>query len=159
MSATRVAAVVILLVGCRDPSRPEPEPLGARLSVWVPDQSAVLAHERISPSYSWHVVARDSASWRRLWEQAFHGWQPIPPRPSVEFDSSMVIMAVAAETDEVRLDSLVTHELGTRVFITKCWQLRPFGDPFQEPPGWAEFVRTPRMTLAATSTTVLQGCW
>jgi len=159
MSVARVTALVIFLVGCRGPSEPEPDPLGARLSVWLPADSDIVAHDQISPSYGWHAVARDSANWRYLWEHAFEGWQPIPPRPSVDFDSSMVIMVVAAETDDVRLDSLVAHELGTRVFVTRCWQVRPHGDPFQEPPGLAQFVRTPRVSLAATYTTVLRGCW
>lgn len=158
MSFVRWAGPLLLVLACRDSTGPAPDSLGARLSAWVPDSSAVLAHERVSPSLAWHLVARDTSGWRLLWEQAFEGWRPLPPRPTVNFDSSMVLLAVAAERDDVRLDSLVTFRLGTRVYLTKCWRVRGVGAP-SEPVGFGQFVRIPRASLAATHTTAIDACW
>lgn len=114
-------ALMLLVAGCRDEvTGPRPD-LGPRLSVWLPDSTAVLAHEDITGSgFDGHYVARDSGAYAALWDQAY-GWMN-QSRPAIDFTTEIVILVAASGTAGARvgLDSIVTHERGARAFTRFC---------------------------------------
>jgi len=116
------ACLAVVPAACREPvSYAGIEP-GPRLSAWLPDSAAVLAHETVSgvADTAWSVLG-DSASWAQLWSRLYGGRQPQPPLPLVDFSRYRVVVAAMGSRGssgyDVRVDSVVTYETGPVVYL------------------------------------------
>jgi hypothetical protein len=138
------ASAMVLAVGCREAARPvvgtiEP---GRRLSVWVPDSAAVLAHEYYSgiSGATWTVVD-DPQAWAALWDRLYLGQQPQPPLPYVDFGRYRVVVVGLGSRPsggfDIRIDSVVSYEMGLYVYVvatapgTNCVTTAAFTAPVQ----------------------------
>jgi hypothetical protein len=133
-------AMVLVCVGCGEPAGLSPD-LGERLSAWIPDSSAVLAYEDITGSgYTGHHVARDTATFNAIWQQAF-GWMN-QARPNIDFTTQMAVLVVGfgGAAARIRLDSVVTYVGGTRGFVSFC----DAGSPLAVEGHPGELVQAPR---------------
>lgn len=92
------AALVLLLAGCQDGTRAEPDRRAGGgsgdpipLTRLAQDSSAYTRHSGIgSPR---QAVVRDSAGWRQLWEEIHATVTPVPELPEVEVISSSCVPA------------------------------------------------------------------
>jgi hypothetical protein len=145
-------AIALVCIGCSEPAGLSPD-LGERLSAWVPDSSAVLAYEDITGSgFTGHHVARDTATFNAIWQQAF-GWMN-QARPSIDFTTQMAILVVAFQMG-VRLDSIVTYAEGTRGFVSVCHASTPAQVEWH--PG--QLVQAPRNEGMYFNTRDVGPCW
>ena len=143
-----------VMVSCSDPAAPDP--LGPRRTAWIPSASAVLAEANVTLSgYADHSVVRDSAAWRAMWNRALQADHPVPPLPTVNFDTSMVIMVVVPIASRVRVDSVVVYDLGSRAYVSSC----QIPSPLQVEVIPAEFVASPRSVSLEFDTRHVPKCW
>ena len=120
-----VASAIATAVGCHnwadrivvDTGTP-----GPRLFAWVPDSTAILAHEGVSGfADPTGAVLTDSASWAAAWDKIHAGRQPQPPCPNVDFDRYRVVLVGLGSRGssgfDIRVDSVVTYEMGPIVYL------------------------------------------
>lgn len=90
-SACLLTALALIVGGC-----------GSAPVTGVPADATVVPEDRVetlfSHSYSGiderrRQVIRESGTWADVWEQLHEGRSPVPERPAVDFDDSMVILA------------------------------------------------------------------
>ncbi len=141
------AVVVIALVACRNPEAPEP--LGARLSVFIPADSDRLGDDGSSLvlNYPDRLVVSDSAMWDFVWHDSFT-YYPEPARPSVDFGTYLVLVAVGGPGGDVTVDSVVQFASGARAYVSEVHLCGP------QQVSWVgfQFVRTPRVDVRAWQT-------
>jgi hypothetical protein len=148
-SAFALSWVAAALLACRESAAPEP--LGTRLSAWVPPDSATLIHDGTCCvlDYPARLVIQDSATWRRVWDTTVWIYSPPPLLPFVNFDSSEVLVAVSAiGQGDLWIDSLVQFERGARVYVSEyssCSNLQGGGVVFH-------MVRAPRFSVQSWRT-------
>jgi len=123
LAAIGAASALVAAMGCRDATSPTVIDLGARLSVWVPDSAAVLAHEDYSGfSTATRAVVADGQSWAGTWAQLYSGTQPKPPQPDIDFTKDCVIVAALGGRPTggfgINIDSIVGYNGGTVVYVT-----------------------------------------
>lgn len=98
--------------------------LEVRLSVWVPDSAATVAHEYYSGmELPARLAVTDAATWRAVWQQIYAKQQPQPDAPAVDFDETGVLVAALGERPsggfDIRIDSVVRFERRTVVYLTE----------------------------------------
>lgn len=123
-SLVRIAplASLALALGCQNASQP-PLNLGLRQAVWIPDAAATLAYEYYSGfGQPVRLAVADTSTWENVWAQLYRGRQPQPPLPAVDFKVERVVVASLGGRSSggyaIGIDSVVTYELGTVVYLT-----------------------------------------
>jgi hypothetical protein len=116
---------VALSLGCADASSPPGDgiALGTRLSAWVPDPSAALAHEYYSGFRdAAGLVIADSRSWEAAWARLYAGARPQPPLPAVDFRAERVVLVALGERNsggyDIRIDSVARFQRGSVTYVT-----------------------------------------
>ena len=138
------ARVVIALVACRSPEAPEP--VGARLSVFIPADSDRLGDDGTGfvLNYPDRLVVSDRATWAFVWHDSFGN----NPEPTVDFTTHLVLVAVGDVLRDVTIDSAVQFEKGSRAYVSEvhlCGSQQVAWSGFQ-------FVRAPRLDVRAWHT-------
>lgn len=90
MRSTRLAAVIVSLIGCTPAVGPQLPPGAEALTdatelVLREDYSGIVDRSRL--------VIRDGQAWSEFWNQAYSRQIPTPAVPSIDFGESMVIVA------------------------------------------------------------------
>lgn len=123
MRAALMACGLAAAVACRD-SGPTPPNLGVRVSSWVPDSAAVLAHQYVSGYTTAALdVVSDPDTWASVWDRVHQNLAPQPPRPGVDFGEDAVVLAAMGQRStggfDIRVDSVITFDGGAKVFVTE----------------------------------------
>lgn len=122
----RVLVVAIALsLGCADASAPPADgaAFGARVSTWLPDSTAAVAHEYYSGVVdAAGLVIADSQSWASTWDRVYAGRRPQPSLPSVDFRTERVLLAALGQRNsggyDIRIDSVARFERGSVTYVT-----------------------------------------
>ena len=124
MRAALLACGLVAVTACRE-GGPTPPNLGVRVSSWVPDSAATLAHQYVSGyTTAAQDVVSDPDTWASVWDRVHQNLAPQPPRPGVDFGEDVVVLAAMGQRSsggfDVRVDSVITFGGGAKVFVTEA---------------------------------------
>lgn len=115
--------VLAATFACHDAYAPTVLDFGARVSLWMPDSAATVAHEYYSGlTGAARLVITNAADWASAWAQVYAPYQPQPGRPEVDFAVQSVLVTALGERStggyDIRIDSVLRFEGGSVVYVT-----------------------------------------